>query len=132
MFSVRVIRKFRTVLATFVIGMVALASLAPAISHALGYSPVAHWVELCSAQGMKRIAVNASGEPVSPAEQAMQHAEHCPFCHVEHSPATLPPALASFVPQAEMRSAMPQRFYAAPHASHAWVPALSRGPPVVS
>lgn len=132
MFCTRILRKFRTALATFAVLVMALAALAPAISHALGYSPVANWVELCSAQGTKRIAVNSSGEPISPSEQAMQHAEHCPFCHVEHSPAMLPTAPAPFVPQTDVKSSMPALFYAAPNASYAWAPSLSRGPPAVS
>lgn len=132
MLNSRFFRKFRTALANLAMLVVALAALAPALSHALGYSPVAHWVELCSAQGTKRIAVNSAGESISPSERAMQHAEHCPFCHVEHSIAMLPPAPLPLVPQAEARLSMPALFYAAPCASYAWAPALSRGPPALS
>ena len=112
--------------------VVALAALAPAMTNALGHTPVANWVELCSAQGTKRIAVNAAGEPISPAEQAMQHTEHCPFCHIEHSPATLPPAPATVAPQLSAVGELPALFYAALRPLHAWAPAQARAPPALS
>lgn len=118
-----------TILAMIV---VTLAALAPAITNALGHTPVANWVELCSAQGTKRIAVNAAGEPISPAEQVMQHSEHCPFCHIEHTPAALPPAIAPAVPQTQAHQAFPALFYAAKRPLHAWAPALARAPPALS
>lgn len=132
MFRARAKRQLRSIMTIFAMVVVTVATLAPALSNALGHSRVANWVELCSAQGSKRIAVNAAGEPISPAEQAMQHSEHCPFCHIEHSPAMLPQAPLSLVPQTEAQSSMPALFYAAPSASYAWAPALSRGPPAVS
>lgn len=110
-----------------------VAALAPALANALGQSSPVMWVELCSAEGTRRVAVDASGAPVDATQQSATHvAEHCPFCHIEHAPVTLPPAPAPAVPQTTALAAFPKLFYAAPRPLHAWAPSRSRGPPVLS
>ena len=54
------------------------------------------WIEFCSVQGKKRIAVDDAGVPIagnSASEddsQSVSHtAAHCPFCHIEHAPVAL-------------------------------------------
>ena len=80
------------------------AVLAPAIASALGRSTPVMWVELCSAQGIKRVAVDVTGSPLS--ETASRDAsgseapdttgatgEHCPFCHLQSATLDLPPTV---------------------------------------
>ena len=62
------------------------------------------WIELCSVQGNKRIAVDSAGVPIagnSASEddsQSVSHtAAHCPFCHIEHAPVALSAASADVV-----------------------------------
>jgi hypothetical protein len=107
------------------------ASLAPAWAAAINGAPgVAGWVELCSADGAKRIAVDANGDPVS--SETSKHktsGEHCPFCSLQQTPATLPPAPTPVVPQTIEHATFPALFYAATRPSHAWAPSRSRAPP---
>ena len=62
------------------------------------------WIELCSVQGNKRIAVDSAGVPLAgiaasdDGSQGVAHlAAHCPFCHIEHAAAALSAASASVV-----------------------------------
>lgn len=123
---------------------VTFAALVPALANAFGLNnmgPVA-WIELCSGQGTRRIAVDNAGDPVvstasvdgseSSRQSAAHMTEHCPFCHIEHTPAALPPAIAPAVPQTQAHQAFPALFYAAKRPLHAWAPALARAPPALS
>jgi hypothetical protein len=125
-------RASQKLLAVIAVCVMSFAALAPALANAFGEAPPLIWVELCSAHGVKRVAVDASGNPVPSNQQALQQAEHCPFCHVEHSPTSLPPLLPFGLHCATERAEFPALFYAAPQLSHAWAPALSRGPPALS
>ena len=62
------------------------------------------WIELCSVQGKKRIAVDCAGFPLTgiagsdDGSHGVAHlAEHRPFCHIGHAPAALPAASAGVV-----------------------------------
>lgn len=132
-FSRRFRRSGQRLLAAIAVLVMSVAALAPALANALGQSSPVMWVELCSADGSKRIAVDASGTALDPTQQSATHVtEHCPFCHIEHSPATIPPAPAPVVPQCTASPDFPALFYAAPRTSHAWAPSRSRGPPTLS
>lgn len=134
MFIARRLRRTgQRLLAAIAVLAMSFTALAPALANALGQSSPVMWVELCSAEGSKRVAVNAVGDTVDPTQQSATHvSEHCPFCHIEHSPVTLLPAPAPVVPQCTARAAFPALFYAAPRPLHAWAPSRSRGPPVLS
>lgn len=128
-------------IASLALVVVTFAALAPALANAFGINnmgPMA-WIELCSGQGTKRIAVDSAGDPITSvdganngSQSATPHGEHCPFCHIEHTPATLPPALPQAVPQTLAHQAFPALFYAAKRPLHAWAPALARAPPALS
>lgn len=128
-------------LASLALAVVTFAALAPALANALGLNnmgPMA-WIELCSGQGMKRIAVDAAGDPIPAVDgadknqqNATQMGEHCPFCHIEHAAAALPSALPLGVPQTLTHQAFPGLFYAAKRPLHAWAPARARAPPILS
>ena len=120
--------------------VVTFAALAPALANAFGLNnmgPMA-WIELCSGQGTKRIAVDSAGEPIvsvgasEPIERAAHASEHCPFCHIELAATSLPPALAPVVPQDLSHDEFPALFYAASRPRFAWAAARSRAPPTRS
>ena len=106
------------------------AALVPSLAGALGITSPAMWVELCSADGGKRVVLDTSSPTGGDDRSAAQHLnEHCPFCHIEQAPLAFPPAPQPFVPHLLAHSDFPALFYAAPRPSHAWAPALSRAPP---
>jgi Protein of unknown function (DUF2946) len=109
------------------------AMLSPSLANALGQSSPVMWVELCSADGMRRVAVDSSGTPLDASQQSATHvSEHCPFCHLEHANLALPPAPVQPQIAPTERADFPARFYTAPRPCHTWAPSRSRGPPALS
>lgn len=109
------------------------ASLAPTWAAALDRAPgVAGWVELCSAAGNKRIAVDADGNPVAPEPSTHDRDnKHCPFCTLQPLPATLPSATTPEPPRAADATGFLPGVYALPPAAPVWPPTRSRAPPVL-
>ncbi|MBL8311650.1 MAG: DUF2946 domain-containing protein [Burkholderiales bacterium] len=118
------------------------AALAPSMANALGRSSPVMWVELCSGQGTKRVAIDASGTPVttsgdatgSPESNAPEQANaaHCPYCQLQATSVVLPePAANAPLPLRRPAATYPDRFYDAPRPSHAWAPTRSRAPPLI-
>lgn len=103
------------------------AALAPAVSHALESARGVSWVEICGAQGPKRILIDERGEPVAPA--ALHVAEHCAYCSV-HAPDLAPlPAPVAVQPGPERRL-LPVPPAATPlPAEPGWPDAHPRAPP---
>ena len=134
-------RTTQRLLASLGLVVVTFAALAPALANAFAISSMGPmvWIQLCSGQGTKRIAVDSSGDPIASVDRAdnsrrsaAHMGEHCPFCYIEHTPATLPPALPPCVPQRLAHRAFPALFYAAKRPMHAWAPALARAPTALS
>lgn len=121
-------RAQQQLLAVIAILALTFAALSPAIAAASGKATPAMWVELCSAQGVKRIAIDTSG-PSAPGDHAERLAEHCPFCHIEHTTTGLPPAASPVVPRVIGHAHVPARFYTAPRPQFSWAPTRSRAPP---
>jgi hypothetical protein len=109
-----------------------MASLAPSVSHALGLTRGASWIEVCSAQGSRWVKGDSS-DPRSNESGSVPAAahllDHCPCCSV-HMPAWgLPPA-REVVPLAPgPEDELPPAFLAARLTPHAWVTAQPRAPP---
>lgn len=104
-----------------------LASLAPSLSHALGSTAGASWIEICTSQGSKWITEKSDGSPSTPI--ASHIFEHCPFCSM-HAPAPgLPPSLETAPLLIEGHGDFPPAFYSAPRTLHAWASAQPRAPP---
>lgn len=123
-------RPKQQIVAAFTAMVLLFAALAPSVAAALGITSPAMWVELCSADGGKRVVLDPSAPAGNGDRSAVQHlSEHCPFCHIEQAPLALPPAPLPYVPHVFTHSAFPALFYAAPRPLHAWAPALSRAPP---
>ncbi|MCU0775915.1 MAG: DUF2946 domain-containing protein [Ideonella sp.] len=107
------------------------AALAPTVSHALASAGHTTWVEVCTAQGMRLVAVADSGSgsdaerPASPAA----HLEHCPYCTLGTHGMAPPPASVGVPAPTAAREGPPERFWQAPHTAHAWCSAQPRAPP---
>lgn len=113
--------------------VVLLASLAPSLSHALGATQGASWVEICTAQGSKWVQGDSADSGGSKSAPAFAHPlEHCPYCSI-HMPALGLPPTPLIVPlELGLEAEVPPAFLAAPRTSHAWVSAQPRAPPLFS
>ncbi|MBL8311232.1 MAG: DUF2946 family protein [Burkholderiales bacterium] len=113
--------------------VMAFASLAPAWAAALkGAQGALVWVEICSATGTQRVAIDASGNAPSPAPTPAQHAgdgKHCPFCGFSPGVLAPPSAPQPSAPLTRERVAVLPALPAAPAAAPVWPPARSRAPP---
>ena len=76
-------------IALLAVVVMSFSALAPALANAFAINNMgpAMWIELCSVQGKKRIAVDGAGVPLAgiaasdDASQGVAHlAAHCPFC----------------------------------------------------
>lgn len=110
---------------------VLVASLAPVVSHALGKSGTASWVEVCTAQGSQWVQGDAppAGDPAPGAGHLL---DHCPYCSLHPNAVGIPPALLQALPPVAAGHAVPLAFLAAPRTLHAWVSAQPRAPPLSS
>ena len=111
---------------------VLLASLAPGISRMLSgmRDQQVAWVEVCSAQGARWVAVDARDVAADPLKQKPQlHGdEHCPFCLLQGHGMAPPPAPVTPVILAGVDE-LPFLFLHAPRPLHAWSNAHARAPP---
>jgi hypothetical protein len=107
-------------------------ALLPTVTHALALQRGGSaWVEVCTPQGMRLVAVDAGDTPAP--LQAAAHLEHCPLCALQGVDAGAPPpAPAGMVFLPPGRSGPPPLFLLAPTTLHAWRSAQPRGPPAIS
>jgi hypothetical protein len=122
-------RRFSAWLAAWVM---LVASLAPTLSQAFDGKPGGLWLEVCSSLGAgTAVLVERPESQPSPQSSLMHSLEHCPYCSFQSvaiAPAPTPVKL-SLLP---LSFEVPLLFLAAPHTSHAWRHALSRGPPSIA
>ena len=113
------------------LALVAVLALAlmPAVSHALAFArgETTAWTEVCTTQGLQRVALDApDGAPATTG----QPLDHCPFCKLGSDDAGAPPPAASGgadpLPPGPL---MPTRFGQAPRTLWAWSAAQPRAPP---
>jgi hypothetical protein len=121
----RVTRRFASWIAVLAVLM---ASLAPAISHALATDGSKAWIEVCTAQGSKWLQGDgAPGE--DPAPGAGHALEHCPYCKLHPNVLGVPPTPPTALLASGPASAAPRALLAAPHTRQAWASAQPRAPP---
>ena len=113
------------------IALVAMLGLGvlPAVSHALARAGGSgDWAEVCSADGLKRVAVE--GAPVEPGGlPAAAGIDHCPFCAPGTPAAGLPPApLQAWLAPAAVVAA-PPAVRLPPVLAAPWAAAQPRAPP---
>lgn len=107
---------------------VLLASLAPTLTHALGFAKGSTWIEVCGATGPQWIDTSVGhGSPTAPAKAHVF--EHCPFCTMHAPLLGLPPAVAVAAMPGGGYGAFPPAFEAAPRTLFVWVSAQPRAPP---
>jgi hypothetical protein len=116
------------------LALVAVLALAlmPAVSHALAFArgDVTAWAEVCTTQGLQRVALDAQdGAPATTG----QHLDHCPFCKLGSDDAGAPPPAASDLagpmPPGPL---VPMWLRQAPRTQFAWSAAQPRAPPTFS
>jgi hypothetical protein len=110
------------------------AALAPAAAQLLVKAGAPAWVQVCSAQGMRWVEVQASGAATTPDDGsggAVTH-DHCPFCQLNQQGAAPPPPDATAVLAAAPATVMPTRFLSAATTAHAWRTAQPRAPPLLA
>lgn len=129
-------RSFRrpwALLASFVL----LASaLLPLLAQAVSAATGQQWVEVCTTQGMKRVAV-AADEVVEAAGERSDDAgpsgAHCPWCSLGTHATGLPPRPpVVLLPAEPAQRLFPERYDSAARTLHAWCTAQPRAPPARS
>lgn len=126
----RAVRAHRRITSWIAALAILLASLAPALSHALASATGTNWIEICTTQGSKWIPAGEDGTERAPPSAHLL--EHCPYCTL-HAPALgLPPAAALVHLPLQLSHPVPLAFLSAPRTLHAWVSAQPRAPPLFS
>jgi uncharacterized SAM-binding protein YcdF (DUF218 family) len=126
------LRAFRRLFSWVALLAILGGALAPAVSHAVYSQTGKSFLEICTAQGTRLIAVDADADPVTGGQHNVVM-EHCPFC-VPHagSLGLLPTAELVFKQPADGSRFYPPLFYTAPRPLFAWASAQPRAPPVLS
>ncbi|HLO93204.1 MAG TPA: DUF2946 family protein [Burkholderiaceae bacterium] len=118
----------KRMLSWLVAASVMLATFAPALSFAVSMSQGAGQVEICTAQGMVLVKIDAEGHQLPP----VWSAHHCKLCGIQgHDLA--PPSIADTavaLPAAGHVLAAPPT--ASPPARQPWGLPLARAPPLLS
>lgn len=126
-------RAQQRLVAVFTALVMTFAALSPAIASALAEPGANAWVDLCTADGSKRVVVNAVGEVIErPPNGTTADQNHCPFCHFLHAPAALPSAFVAVWFSNSATDTFHALFVAAARPRYAWVSAQSRAPPTRS
>ena len=125
-------------IALLAVVVMSFSALAPALANAFAINNIgpSMWIELCSVQGKKRIAVDCAGVPIAgnsageDDSQSVSHTvAHCPFCHIEHAPVALPAASPIAVSRDTRQQMLPALFYAAARPFFAWAATRTRALP---
>lgn len=104
---------------------------APTLSHALAaWQGPSAWVEVCSAQGTRRILAEPAGQAVNPGADLLHHLSHCPLCGLASSGLAPAPLASIGVPAPLGRAVQSARSAAAAPTLLPRHDALPRAPPV--
>ena len=115
-------------------------ALLPTLAHAraFGAGDGTHWLEVCTPQGVRWVAVADSATPgaadlPAPPVSVAGHLEHCPWCPPAHADCpVLPVPRASFAVAPAGAGKPGLRFVQAQPAAPPWRPAQPRAPPTRS
>jgi len=113
------------------VAMLALALL-PTVARAMASAPGdgSVWAEICTAQGMKRVALNGQpGVPTVPVS-ASSHLDHCPFCTLSAQALDLPPVPNPVQDAPAAADSPPGLYQQAPREPFAWHRGQPRAPPL--
>lgn len=111
-----------------IFGLALVPTLSHAFAHAQGQSV---YTEICTPQGMKRIALGDDGSgPLDAAPAAAaSHLDHCPLCGLGSSPPLAPSSAAIRLAPLALSQPVPALFLHAPRPLFAWAAAQPRAPP---
>ena len=106
---------------------------APTLSHAMStWRGLNDGIEVCSAQGFRRVSVGAAEAPVSPGAHLLHHLSHCPLCGLSGAGMAPPPAEPAGVPLVRGREAAPAWLVATPPTLASRCDAQPRAPPALA
>jgi hypothetical protein len=109
---------------------IVFAAVAPSVSRALAASGDAMWVEVCTSDGLKRVALDAGSSKTPPAAHA---GADCPFCRLQaHVPVIPAPDYTLLFLNPDRPVAIPRLTEASCRSAIARGLALSRAPPSCS
>lgn len=112
-------------LSWLVAASVLLGTFAPALSFAVSMSQGAGQVEICTAQGMVLVQVDADGQQLPP----VWSAHHCKLCGIQGQDLAPPPVAAARVALPAARHVQASPAVEAPPAGQPRGHALARAPP---
>jgi hypothetical protein len=125
-------RAHRRVVSWIALLAILMASLAPALSHAMGSAPAATWTEICTSSGSVLVAVahEDAGTPASRLPGDAHALEHCPYCSLHVDAFAMPPALPTVHEPLLLGDIVPAALPHAEAGTSAWPGAQPRAPPV--
>jgi hypothetical protein len=111
-------------------------AFAPIVSHASAFgtgAPATVQMEVCTALGMERMAVVASGASGTPDHgQLHKSMKHCGFCVVHAASHGLPPPVTVMFAPAAGRDVYPPLYYHSSRPLFPWSLAQPRAPPALA
>lgn len=122
-------RARRLVVSWIALLAILMASLAPALSHAMGSTAPTTWMEVCTSTGSMLVA--AGDDEGTPRLPGVSHAlEHCPYCSLHTDAFAMPPALPTVHEPVLLGDIVPAAFLHADATASVWLSAQPRAPPV--
>lgn len=121
----------RAIVSWIAILAILMASLAPAISHAVGTSSPTSWTDICTSTGAKRVSVDGDAAGKRSIPGAAHLLEHCPSCSLHGDTLGMPPAPAATMTIVLMPAEVPAAFLHAERTLGVWASAQPRAPPVL-
>ena len=115
------------------LAIMVFAALAPTITRSMPHGQGSGYLEVCTAEGIRVVAVAQDGNgqgipaPQSPSHSTQDHGNDCPFCNLQFSKFLPPSDTPRVAPQRV--SHLPPLFYRAPKPLFAWAQTRSRAPP---
>lgn len=119
----------RFVLAWIAALAVLLASIAPAVSHAIGAQSPTGWAEICTGAGARLVALEDGHPGPAPLKGAMNLLDHCPYCSLHADAFPVPPAAPALADPILLGELLPPAFLHAGRTLDVWASAQARAPP---
>lgn len=115
------------------LGLVLAVAALPTVARVLASSQSdAAWAEICTLQGMQRVAVDGTPAGDTTPSAGGDHHQDCPYCRLSSTLAGLPPPPLSLALLPAGGTQVPPLFLHAPRTPFAWASAQPRAPPSLS
>jgi len=107
-----------------------MASVAPALAHAIGRQSPATWAEICTSLGARQILVDNDANGKGPQQGPAHLLEHCPYCSLHADAFPVPPAPPKLTEALPLPwRIVPPAFLHAEKTLSVWASAQPRAPP---